>query len=675
MGNQEPTWLGGSGLSRRDFVKACGAAGLGTAAIGTASGDTGDDPWIAQHENWAKGVYSDVGQDHSDVFFKSLHRLHYLGANWAPYTSPGDSDGSWQHTFLITGLGMSVGWDVNQDFERTDFGPSPKVTGSTVGVEVPEDGNLEQIAVAPRRDDDLYSFINPDYLEARLERNTGTAGEEEAWNALSQSISGSWGTNRTLEPGTVEDWQEIFVEDREETENERAITMTFLTTAISRITKGAADTLLDAIDVTDLTLSLSDLQVDPRRVDEGFEQQVRNVTGDTPASRCGSGHTLMFDVYVPPGEYGVVKVTNAVDVDDSSGGWEREDPWEEQPVWGVELHRLDAPDSTPDPFDNTLSFGASVQDQEYHTNVPKHVVGPDTSSPTAAFEFGNGELGVEELTVDETFSVDASDSQTAETGLDIEAYEWSVFPVDPDVAEAEQAPTGPPVDAGLNTDELDEQAEGTMAVEPAGVEREYAVGLTVRDEAGRTDSTQQSVTVPAALPEPHLTLEPSDPEFGEQVTFDTSESIVEDDDPAYRWTVTFDENATDPPAGAGLSAVRDPGWDLRGEQPQQEVGEVPVSYERVYDITLEIENDAGTAGSVTERLTVGAADNVVPTAVLDVDEEIYDSDTVWFDGSDSADPNPASGSLTYEWFVESGAEPGAPDYDPGGAVATGEQGS
>ncbi|WP_436902164.1 PKD domain-containing protein [Halovenus halobia] len=230
----------------------------------------------------------------------------------------------------------------------------------------------------------------------------------------------------------------------------------------------------------------------------------------------------------------------------------------------------------------------------YQTSIDKSVPN-DTPSASFSVSQNNPEAG-------DTVSFDASTSSDPDGR--VQSYEWD-FTEDGSVDE-----TGETASYNYNT--------------PG----EYTVSLTVTDDDGATDSATQTVTVTEMNepPEAQISISPSEPEVGQEVTFSAGGSSDPD---------------------GSISTYE---WYLSGDGSVDETGET-ASYlytnSGEYTVSLTVTDDEGVTDDITRTVTVTEMSEP-PEARMSVSpSEPEVGQEVTFSAGGSSDPD---GSIsTYEW--------------------------
>lgn len=162
----------------------------------------------------------------------------------------------------------------------------------------------------------------------------------------------------------------------------------------------------------------------------------------------------------------------------------------------------------------------------------------------------------------------------------------------------------------------------------------YIVRLTVRNENYQKDSVDVRITVIEQninkSPVPIITYSPLYPVEGELITFSGVSSYDPDGDTiTYLWD--FGDNST-----YNLEKV-DHTYNIKG----------------VYYVTLTVTDIHGSSDSTSINITVGSPPNSPPIADVGSDQTGLIFEEIFFDGSDSTDPD-AGDTPTYDWSFGDG---------------------
>jgi PKD repeat protein len=154
----------------------------------------------------------------------------------------------------------------------------------------------------------------------------------------------------------------------------------------------------------------------------------------------------------------------------------------------------------------------------------------------------------------------------------------------------------------------------------------YAVVLVVTDNDGNTDSTSQIIAVGGSQgPNPAFVYSPPSPTVGQDIFFNAQTTTDPDDDiTGYSWDFGDGKN------GTGVTVIHN----------YSETG--------TYKVTLTVTDSTGNSASITDTVTVSASKP--PVAVFEVSPiTIYDGDTVFFNASQSTDPDGNDTIQSYVW--------------------------
>lgn len=223
----------------------------------------------------------------------------------------------------------------------------------------------------------------------------------------------------------------------------------------------------------------------------------------------------------------------------------------------------------------------------------------DNQSPVAAFTYSPSSPSI-----DQDIYFNASDSSDPDGS--IVDYEWNF---------------------GDGTSD-----SGVSVIHRYGSSGSYTVYLRVTDNSGNTDSITQTINVSDnQSPTASFVYSPTNPEVGEQVHFNASES-------------------TDPD---GNIASWD--WDFgdRGHGSGEEVNHT-YSDAGTYTVVLVVTDDSGNTDSVSKTLTVIDGTPIAFFTISPNNPQV--NDTVTFDASNSSDPN--GRIVKWEWDFGDSSTPG-----------------
>ena len=254
--------------------------------------------------------------------------------------------------------------------------------------------------------------------------------------------------------------------------------------------------------------------------------------------------------------------------------------------------------------DGNIATGESVE-HEYSG------VGDYTVTLTVEDEAGN--TGTDTITVHVVEPVDEA-PPIAEAGPDVETVVGAMIVVDASASRDNVGITEYHWDLGDGN-----EATGVMIEHFYASAGEYTVVLTVRDEAGNSDSDTLIASVGEAADEtpPEADAGPDQDVFaGDPVAFEGSGSSDDIGVVLYSW------NFGDGDTAAGVRVTHS--FDEAG----------------VYTVTLEVSDAAGNTATDSLRVSVSErepADVTPPTAVAGPDQEGVVGETMHFDGSGSTD--------------------------------------
>lgn len=354
---------------RRDLIKSVGAgvstAGLGAGAVAAGSGTAAaamegtvpEDGWVEPVWDYHQEVYE---QERIGGTIKSVHKLAYLDASWEAFGDPSDgSGGCWRHTFSLSSIGTHQTISEAGDWTMWDAPLSPSDVSVHVPGEQPDDDH-ESVAVAPRRDSNLFGFYDRETLFKDVLLDDG---DEYVDDAVLESLRAPPSEHQSLENEHLGDVQARI----EEEENQRlleeygptAVSINLALLQLSDIesvsnTASRLGTILGLADIGyDAIRLLTGIDAPPR-FDRGFSQRAPDsVTGNDWGI---GGHFLVFDVYTSPGDGPTVEVASTYPHDDED--------YSMKGSWTVEFDGgPDGPDAA-DPGDEFFATAESDEDVE-----------------------------------------------------------------------------------------------------------------------------------------------------------------------------------------------------------------------------------------------------------------------------------------------------------------------
>ncbi|PSQ52350.1 hypothetical protein BRD20_07255 [Halobacteriales archaeon SW_8_65_20] len=298
---------------------------------------------------------------------------------------------------------------------------------------------------------------------------------------------------------------------------------------------------------------------------------------------------------------------------------------------------------------NSAKTGESVTLDASGSTDPDDPVGPykwdfdgddnidrTTDSATTTYEYADDG----EYTPTVTITDDDGESDTASETISIQNRPPTAdVTATPDPAQTSEQITfdaggSSDADGSIDSYEWDFGGDGTTdatgetATNSYDSSGEYDVTLTVADDDDSTDSTTYTVTVENRPPDATYTYTPEQPDVGETVEFNATDSSDPDGSIAsYEWD--FDGDETIDATGKTTSKS----WSTTGTR----------------TVTLTLTDDEGVTDSYSTPVTVGTQP---PTATFTATTN-GDDQPVEFDASDSSDPDGTVDS--YDWEFGDGA--------------------
>lgn len=339
-GNGEPAADNGPTADRRSVMKTLGAGvGLPGGALadlqgllgsGDASGSATSttaaattEPtlldemgWILPHRDFIK-VSTEESWDTAHTSIKTQHLIAYLGANWVDYGDPADNDGGcWKHTFmmnsLIAGLYVNPNDEVSVDehVTKTYFEIDTDEDDDGNDNDTDPDSDSDFLAVSVRRDSDLVGFAEQfatrEMLQQQIEVEDPENGNVE--KVLKEVFAEQPAdTERLTYEDYIELWNSIRVDDEDAEALVGAVEQLLLLgfgLAVSAVCVECGIILAVGKVVKEWLDDTSFEQ--PVEFDEGVRREYDIVDGAPDAA--GTGHFVMFDVYVSPGHDGTFTV-------------------------------------------------------------------------------------------------------------------------------------------------------------------------------------------------------------------------------------------------------------------------------------------------------------------------------------------------------------------------------
>ena len=257
------------------------------------------------------------------------------------------------------------------------------------------------------------------------------------------------------------------------------------------------------------------------------------------------------------------------------------------------------------PFPEPIAYSVelTVTDDSEATDTASKVVDVTTPTDAAFIITPSSPRSGEQVTFD------ASESDASEGS--IVSYEWDF---------REKATQNSETDSGLT-------------VRRSFTSGEYAVTLTVTDNAGNTDTETKPLEVspPPEPPVPRFDMSPASPSAGETVAFDASSSSDPDGSiTSYEWAIyRMEEGEIDPEPIAA---------------PTGETIEYSFTDPVTYNVELTVTDDSGTTATASQLVAV----NAPPTAAFEMrPSPPAPGEEVTFDANASSDPD--NTITSYEW--------------------------
>ena len=261
-----------------------------------------------------------------------------------------------------------------------------------------------------------------------------------------------------------------------------------------------------------------------------------------------------------------------------------------------------------------------------------------TSSASVAHTYTSGGTYTATVTVTDDDGESGTASETVSVSSSAPTAAFSYTPSDPDPGESvtfdgsgSSDPDGTVAQYAWDWDDdgtYEQTGSSATATHTFASSGDYDVTLRVTDDAGRTGTTTQTVTVNTA-PSASFTYSPSDPDTGESIAFDAS--------------------GTSDPDGS----IQTYEWDFNGDGTYEETGSSPTTSTTYgsngdYDVTLRVTDDLGEQTTTTQTVTV----NTPPTASFTTTVDDTDGDgalEIVYDASASADPDGTIATYRWDW--------------------------
>lgn len=622
-------------LRRRDVLQTLGLLGASLTGVESLSGEARASVpeyedyggWITKHHNYGQYQIEAGSTVQSTIYCQSVHFLNYLNAEWVPYGNPENrAKGCWNHTFLLSSLSGSV-------IEgSTETNPYPAFSKTKVSVEAED--NDDAVAVAARRDSDLYGFVPKGTVADTL-----GATSKDGTRTLQEFLTTE---PDQYEAGDLEDLRARLYRDEQFEENVMTTAKEALGLIIGRYVGDRAGVAFDLLDIASDVVNEFSHDDDPIQFQHGFGNQYS--LGDEKGA--GTGHYLMFDVYVAPGADASFVVgseySGSAHPGDLQESFSNPDPgvqFQPKPQWEVSVPGLPKPGdpNAPNVHHETL-FSADPKPPRTgsETNVPVHLW--QKGQPKATFTTNpSPPIPEESTTFDGTDSVDPDGR--------IVGYDWEIRQLSPRVRKLSHGVTG---------------ASGTHTFEEPGT---YAVTLTVEDEEGAFNDVRKrfNVTQP---PVAEFSVDPRPTGNGLETALDASASRDPDGDDealSYSWSI----RQVSP-------RVRDVLHEVEGESGTW-TPEKPGEYRIELTVTDEVGAETVTAEIVTVRDVVEPEVSVTatPSNVRPGQQVALDATATDPDGGSVVDLEWNVSSASRSFITKAFDEPGVHDVE---VTATDDEG-
>lgn len=309
-------------VTRRNALKALGTGLAGAAVVGgvdstgvvPAGAQSIGDRWTLVHRTHGEKTLSGTSGTEYPLVAETEHRLTYLSSTWDPYVSPspGDTEGSWQHSFALASTGVSIWrpsstWTGAEDVVSTSMRADLPASSDLGNAGYASDANRSDLAVSVRRDPNTFLFYDPASVDAVL------SNAPDGDTRVAESIAPDPDAYDAAEISAAR--EKLLESQQRSTVLEEAAGL-----GVEALTKfekipDAAATAADILSLgSDLVGGPEIPSNDP--TDDRYTVSATFDAGNTVPAQgvSGTGHYAQFDVYVPPGKTGLARFGSTYDL-------------------------------------------------------------------------------------------------------------------------------------------------------------------------------------------------------------------------------------------------------------------------------------------------------------------------------------------------------------------------